>query len=132
LLLTFFYRYMRPLIEAGKVYLALPPLYKVSKGKGKNKKETYAWSDEEMKEILTQYKTNYMVQRYKGLGEMNAEELWETTMNPNSRTLVRITMDNVAQAERRVTTLMGDKVAPRREWIEENVSFGLEEEDNLI
>jgi len=132
LLLTFFYRYMRPLIEAGKVYLALPPLYKVSKGKGKNKKETYAWSDEEMKEILKQYKTNYMVQRYKGLGEMNAEELWETTMNPDSRTLVRITMDNVAQAERRVTTLMGDKVAPRREWIEENVSFGLEEEENLI
>lgn len=73
-----------------------------------------------------------MVQRYKGLGEMNAEELWQTTMNPESRTLVKITMENVAQAERRVTTLMGDKVAPRREWIEENVSFGLEEDDNLI
>lgn len=132
LLLTFFYRYMRPLIEEGKVYLALPPLYKISKGKGKNKKVSYAWDDSEMKKIIEQYKSNYMVQRYKGLGEMNAEELWETTMNPETRTLVKITMENVAQAERRVTTLMGDKVAPRRAWIEENVAFGLEEEDNLI
>lgn len=132
LLLTFFYRYMRPLIEAGKVYLALPPLYKISKGKGKNKEVRYAWDDHEMKKITTQFKSNYMVQRYKGLGEMNAEELWETTMNPETRTLVKITMENVAQAERRVTTLMGDKVAPRRKWIEENVAFGLEEEDNLI
>jgi len=132
LLLTFFYRYMRPLIEAGKVYLALPPLYKISKGKGKKRQEAYAWDDDELKQLIDQYKSNYMIQRYKGLGEMNAEELWETTMNPESRMLVRITMDNVAQAERRVTTLMGDKVAPRREWIEENVEFGLEEEDNLI
>ena len=132
LLLTFFYRYMRPLIEAGKVYLALPPLYKITKGKGAKKKEQFAWNDDELREILNQLKSNYMVQRYKGLGEMNAEELWQTTMNPESRTLVKITMENVAQAERRVTTLMGDKVAPRREWIEENVSFGLEEDDNLI
>src|SRR5690625_3881851 len=132
LLLTFFYRYMRPLIEAGKVYLALPPLYKVSKGKGKKKQEAYAWDDHEMQQLINKYKTNYMVQRYKGLGEMNAEELWETTMNPTTRMLVRITMENVAQAERRVTTLMGDKVAPRRTWIEENVAFGLEEEDHLL
>lgn len=132
LLLTFFYRYMRPLIEAGKVYLALPPLYKITKGKGKNKTEEFAWNDEELREKLQKIKGQYMVQRYKGLGEMNAEELWQTTMNPASRTLVRITMDNMAQAERRVTTLMGDKVAPRREWIEQNVSFGLEEDDNLI
>lgn len=132
LLLTFFYRYMRPLIEAGKVFLALPPLYKISKGKGKNRKEAYAWDDQELEKLIKEYGSNYMVQRYKGLGEMNADELWETTMNPESRTLVKITMENVAQAERRVTTLMGDKVAPRREWIEENVSFGLEEDDSLI
>lgn len=132
LLLTFFYRYMRPLIEAGKVYLALPPLYKITKGKGKNRDVRYAWDDEEMKEITKAFKSNYMVQRYKGLGEMNAEELWETTMNPKTRTLVKITVENLAQAERRVTTLMGDKVAPRRKWIEENVDFGLEEEDHLI
>lgn len=132
LLLTFFYRYMRPLIEAGKVYLALPPLYKITKGKGKNREVRYAWDDNEMKEIIDKYKSNYMVQRYKGLGEMNADELWQTTMNPETRTLVKITMENVAQAERRVTTLMGDKVAPRRKWIEENVAFGLEEEDSLI
>src|SRR5690625_1878715 len=132
LLLTFFYRYMRPLVEAGKVYIALPPLYKISKGKGKNEKIVYAWEDEEMREAVKKFKTGYMVQRYKGLGEMNADQLWETTMNPDTRTLVRVTLDNVAQAERRVTTLMGDKVAPRRTWIEENVEFGLEETDNIL
>src|SRR5690625_4743377 len=130
--LTFFYRYMRPLIEAGKVYIALPPLYKVSKGKGKNEQIVYAWEDEEMQKAIQKFKSGYMVQRYKGLGEMNADQLWETTMNPKTRTLIRVTMDNVAQAERRVTTLMGDKVSPRRAWIEENVAFGLEEEEHIL
>ncbi len=132
LLLTFFYRYMRPLIEAGKIYIALPPLYKISKGKGKKEQVIYAWSDEEMRVATKKLVSGYMIQRYKGLGEMNADQLWETTMNPESRTLVRVTLENVAQAERRVTTLMGDKVAPRRTWIEENVAFGLEEEENIL
>ena len=132
LLLTFFYRYMRPLIEAGKIYIALPPLYKISKGKGKKEQVIYAWSDEEMRVATKKLVSGYMIQRYKGLGEMNADQLWETTMNPESRTLVRVTLENVAQAERRVTTLMGDKVAPRRTWIEENVAFGLEEDENIL
>jgi len=132
LLLTFFYRYMRPLIEAGKVYIALPPLYKISKGKGKKEQVIYAWEESELQEAIKKMKSGYMIQRYKGLGEMNADQLWETTMNPDTRTLIRVTMDNVAQAERRVVTLMGDKVSPRRTWIEENVAFGLEEEDNIL
>lgn len=132
LLLTFFYRYMRPLIEMGKIYIALPPLYKISKGKGKNEEIIYAWEEDELKVATDKFKTGYMIQRYKGLGEMNADQLWDTTMDPESRTFVRVTMENVAQAERRVTTLMGDKVAPRRTWIEENVQFGLEEEENIL
>src|SRR5699024_4948478 len=121
LLLTFFYRYMRELVEAGKVYIALPPLYKIAKGKGKKEKVIYAWEEEELEEAIKEFKSGYMIQRYKGLGEMNADQLWETTMNPETRTLVRVTLDNVSQAERRVTTLMGDKVSPRRTWIEDNV-----------
>lgn len=132
LLLTFFYRYMRPLIDAGKIYIALPPLYKISKGKGKKETIRYAWSDEEMKEIIKELKSGYILQRYKGLGEMNADQLWDTTMNPESRTLIRVTIDDLARAERRVTTLMGDKVAPRRKWIESHVQFGLDEETNII
>ncbi len=132
LLLTFFYRYMRPLVEAGKVYIALPPLYKISKGKGKKEQIIYAWEDEEMEAAIEKLKSGYMVQRYKGLGEMNADQLWETTMNPETRTFIRVTIDNLARAERRVTTLMGDKVAPRREWIEKNVQFGLDENDNIL
>src|SRR5690625_2836752 len=132
LLLTFFYRYMRPLIEAGKVYIALPPLYKISKGKGKKEQVVYAWEEAELQGAIKKLKTGYKVQRYKGLGEMNADQLWETTMNPKTRTLIRLTMDNVTQAERRVTTLMGDKVSPRRTWIEENVQFGLDEEENIL
>lgn len=132
LLLTFFYRYMRPLIEAGKVYIALPPLYKVSKGKGKKEQVIYAWSDEEMRAATKKLVSGYMIQRYKGLGEMNADQLWETTMNPASRTFVRVTLENMAQAERRVTTLMGDKVSPRRTWIEENVAFGLEDDETIL
>ncbi|RWZ60375.1 DNA topoisomerase IV subunit B [Halobacillus fulvus] len=132
LLLTFFYRYMRPLVDAGKVYIALPPLYKVSKGKGKKEKTEYAWDEEGMQKILKQFKNGYSIQRYKGLGEMNADQLWETTMNPESRTLIRVTIDDLARAERRVTTLMGDKVEPRRKWIESNVAFGLEDEANIL
>lgn len=132
LLLTFFYRYMRPLIEAGKVFIALPPLYKVSKGKGAKEQIQYAWSDEEMQKITKKWKTGYTIQRYKGLGEMNADQLWDTTMNPETRTLIRVTIDDMARAERRVTTLMGDKVEPRRKWIESNVQFGLEDDENII
>lgn len=131
LLLTFFYRYMRPLIEAGKVYLALPPLYKISKGKGKKEQIIYAWNEEELQTAIKKFKSGYVIQRYKGLGEMNDDQLWETTMNPETRTLIRVTIEDVAQAERRVTTLMGDQVAPRRAWIEENVAFTLEEEGYL-
>ncbi len=132
LLLTFFYRYMRPLIEAGKVYLALPPLYKVSEGKGKSYHEDYVWTDEELEEVTKNYKKGYHLQRYKGLGEMNASQLWETTMDPESRTLVRVNLDDPTQAEKRVSVLMGKKVKPRREWIEENVEFTLEEEGSLL
>lgn len=132
LLLTFFYRYMRPLIEAGKVYLALPPLYKVSKGKGKSEVIEYAWTDEELEKLLKSFGKNYMIQRYKGLGEMNADQLWETTMDPSTRTLIRVTIDDLAQAERRVSVLMGNKVDPRRKWIEDNVEFSLEEEGSIL
>ncbi|MEH7671128.1 MULTISPECIES: DNA topoisomerase IV subunit B [Bacillus] len=132
LLLTFFYRYMKPLIEHGKVFIALPPLYKVSKGSGKKEVIEYAWSDEEMDDVLKKVGKGYTIQRYKGLGEMNADQLWETTMNPESRTLVRVKIDDAARVERRVTTLMGDKVEPRRKWIEKNVAFGLDEESNIL
>ncbi|MDQ0350740.1 topoisomerase-4 subunit B [Alkalibacillus filiformis] len=132
LLLTFFYRYMKPLIEQGKIYIALPPLFKVSKGKGKNYKEAYAWEESEMDQLLKEFKNGYTIQRYKGLGEMDAEQLWETTMDPESRTLIRVTIDDVARAERRVATLMGDKVEPRRKWIESNVAFGMEEDDTIL
>ncbi|MED4402673.1 DNA topoisomerase IV subunit B [Metabacillus fastidiosus] len=132
LLLTFFYRYMKPLIEAGKVFIALPPLYKVSKGTGKNEIIEYAWSDEELKGATAKVGKGYMIQRYKGLGEMNADQLWETTMNPETRTLIRVKIDDIARAERRVTTLMGDKVEPRRKWIENNVAFGLDDETNIL
>lgn len=132
LLLTFFYRYMKPLIEAGKVYIALPPLYKVSKGTGKKAVLEYAWTDEELAEVTQKVGKGYMLQRYKGLGEMNAEQLWETTMDPETRTLIRVRIDDAAQAERRVTTLMGDKVEPRRKWIEKHVQFTLEEDGSIL
>jgi topoisomerase-4 subunit B len=132
LLLTFFYRYMKPLIEAGKVYIALPPLYKVSKGTGKKEIIEYAWTDEELDQMIKKVGRGYMIQRYKGLGEMNAEQLWETTMDPETRTLIRVRIDDAAKAERRVTTLMGDKVEPRRKWIESHVQFSLEEEGSIL
>ncbi|GAB3796791.1 DNA topoisomerase IV subunit B [Virgibacillus kimchii] len=132
LLLTFFYRYMRPLVESGKIYIALPPLYKISKGKGKKEQVVYAWNEEEREEAVKKFKKGYIIQRYKGLGEMNADQLWETTMNPETRTLIRVTLDDLARADRRVTTLMGDKVAPRRKWIESHVEFGMVEDDNIL
>ena len=132
LLLTFFYRYMRPLVEAGHVYIALPPLYKMSKGKGKKEEVAYAWTDGELEELRKQFGKGATLQRYKGLGEMNADQLWETTMNPETRTLIRVTIEDLARAERRVNVLMGDKVEPRRKWIEDNVKFTLEESGEVV
>ncbi|MDU5813804.1 DNA topoisomerase IV subunit B [Enterococcus casseliflavus] len=132
LLLTFFYRYMKPLIEAGKVYIALPPLYKVSKGLGKKAVVEYAWTDDELSKLTQKIGKGYLLQRYKGLGEMNADQLWETTMDPETRTLIRVRIYDAAQAERRVTTLMGDKVEPRRKWIESHVQFSLEEDGSIL
>ena len=132
LLLTFFYRYMKPLIEAGKVYIALPPLYKVFKGAGKSEKLAYAWTEADLDEAMKKVGKGYMLQRYKGLGEMNADQLWDTTMNPETRTLIRVIIEDNAISERRVTTLMGDKVEPRRRWIEENVDFGMQEDHNIL
>lgn len=132
LLLTFFYRYMKPLIEAGKVFIALPPLYKVSKGIGKKEVVDYAWTEADLEASTKKVGKGYMLQRYKGLGEMNADQLWETTMNPETRTLIRVTIEDGARAERRITTLMGDKVEPRRKWIENNVDFGMEEDGNIL
>lgn len=124
LLLTFFYRYMKPLIENGKLYIAMPPLYKLFNGKT----TYYAWTDEQRKEILEKSKIKLETQRYKGLGEMNAEQLWITTMNPETRSLVKVNITDVALAEKRVNILMGDKVEPRKEWIEENVDFTLQDD----
>jgi topoisomerase IV subunit B len=132
LLLTFFYRYMKPLVEAGKVYIALPPLFKVSKGSGKKEVIEYAWSEVDLQDAIKKVGKGYMIQRYKGLGEMNADQLWETTMDPETRTLIRVKIDDAARADRRVTTLMGDKVEPRRKWIESNVVFDLDEEDKIL
>lgn len=132
LLLTFFYRYMRPLIEAGKVFIALPPLYKVSKGTGKKEVIEYAWTENDLQKAIKKVGKGYILQRYKGLGEMNADQLWDTTMNPETRTLIRVKIEDGARAERRVTTLMGDKVEPRRKWIEANVDFGMEDDSNIL
>ena len=122
LLLTFFYRYMRPLIETGHLFIAMPPLYRIQIGS----KEHYVWTDEELREI-TKGKSNYKISRYKGLGEMNASQLWETTMDPKNRSLVKVNIEDVALAEKRVSVLMGDSVEPRKNWINENVIFSLED-----
>ncbi|MER2234341.1 MAG: toprim domain-containing protein, partial [Leuconostoc mesenteroides] len=131
LLLTFFYKYMRPLIEAGRVYIALPPLYRV-KYSSKKIEDQFAWTNDELESITSQSDARYELTRFKGLGEMNAPLLWETTMDPESRTLIRVKIDDAVLAEKRVTTLMGDKVDPRREWIEANVHFTLDEAGSIL
>lgn len=135
LLLTFFYKYMRPMIEAGKIYIALPPLYRLQRGRGAKTNITYAWTNEELTKLTKKMGKGAQLQRFKGLGEMNADQLWETTMNPETRTLIQVRIEDAELAERRVTTLMGNKVEPRREWIEENVQFTLaddQESDQLV
>jgi topoisomerase-4 subunit B len=124
LLLTFFYRFMRPLIEEGMLYIALPPLFRISK---KNQ-EYYLYSGQELEDKKKELESGYTVTRYKGLGEMNAAQLWDTTMNPETRTLLRVTLDDARLAEKRVNQLMGDKAELRRSWIEENVVFSLEDD----
>ena len=123
LLLTFFFRYMRPLIEQGHVYLAQPPLFKVSKGK----KVRYAFSDEERDEFMAEFggSGSCDIQRYKGLGEMDPHELWETTMNPETRTLKQITLEDAVQADQIFTVLMGEDVEPRKEFIEQNAKYAV-------
>ncbi|MFW6285321.1 MAG: DNA topoisomerase IV subunit B, partial [Bacillota bacterium] len=109
-------------------YIALPPLYKVTFKKNRKTEEVYAWTDEELERILS-VKKNVTIQRYKGLGEMNADQLFETTMNPESRTLIKVTIDDFADTEKQIKILMGDQVEPRRDWIESNVTFT--NEDNF-
>lgn len=127
LLLTFFFRYMRPLIEDGRVYIALPPLFKITK-RGKKEEIIYAWSNEEKEQILNNCNTQTIVQRYKGLGEMNAEQLWETTMNPETRSLIQVRLEDLAEAESEIDILMGNDAMRRRNWLENHVSFTFEEE----
>ena len=119
LILTFFFRYMKELIEASHIYIATPPLYLIKKGS----KKRYAWNEKERNEIVKEYKTSVSVQRYKGLGEMNAIQLWDTTMNPENRILRRVTIDDMAEADRIFSMLMGDEVPPRREFIEQNAVY---------
>ncbi len=124
LLLTFFWRYMRDLIYKGMLYIALPPLYRIAKGK----EEYYLYTDEELDEKRKELKSGYTLTRYKGLGEMNANQLWDTTMNPETRTLLCVSIDNAALAEKRVSEFMGDRADLRRAWIEDNVEFTLEDD----
>ncbi|WP_109434797.1 MULTISPECIES: DNA topoisomerase (ATP-hydrolyzing) subunit B [Aquimarina] len=119
LILTFFFRYMKELIEAGHIYIAAPPLYLVKKGA----KKQYAWNDDQRDMIVKEFGENSKIQRYKGLGEMNAEQLWDTTMNPEYRTMRQVTIDNLTEADRIFSMLMGDEVPPRREFIEKNAVY---------
>ncbi|MBN0919226.1 DNA topoisomerase IV subunit B [[Mycoplasma] gypis] len=127
LLLTFFFRHMKPLIENGHVYIALPPLYKIS---GKLKQQNtveYAWTEDELRSVTEKF-SSYNIQRYKGLGEMNADQLWETTMDPHTRTLIRVSLADAVLAERRVSVFMGKNAEPRKKWIEDNIDFSLEDD----
>lgn len=128
LLLTFFFRYMQQLIAAGKLYIAQPPLYQVKK-EGKKAESIYCWNDFELEQALKRLGRGAEVQRYKGLGEMNADQLWETTMDPETRKLIKVSLEDLAQSEKLVTVLMGDKVPPRREWIESHVTFEVGEDE---
>lgn len=132
LLLTFFFNYMRPLLHAGKVYIALPPLFKLEKKRGKKQEVRYIWTEEELEEMKEELGDNVEIQRYKGLGEMMADQLWETTMDPENRTLIQVLIDDEALSLKRVSTLMGDNVEIRRDWIEENVSFTLEDDASIL
>ena len=122
ILLTFFFRYMKELVTEGHVYIGMPPLYKVSK----KDKVKYAYDDKELKKVVAEFGRGYELQRYKGLGEMNADQLWETTMNPETRTLMRVTIEDFSEAERMVTTLMGDQIDARKQYITEHADFNKE------
>ncbi len=128
LLLTFFYRYMKELIENGMLYIAMPPLYLVKFGKDKK----YIASNEELNEFKSSFKGNFSIQRYKGLGEMNADQLWETTMDPKTRNIIKVAINDAMLAEKRVSVLMGDNVEVRKEWIEENVEFSMEDNFKVV
>ena len=127
LLLTFFYRFMRPLLTAGRIYVAQPPLFKVERKSKRKTEMKYAWTPEQLQKITAKWGKSSTIQRFKGLGEMNPDQLWDTTMNPATRTLVRVTIDDAASAEKQVSVLMGSRAEPRKNWITANVHFGEDE-----